>query len=433
MRKTIYILFVLLMVGFNVNAQWSEQVSGSTATLTSVYSLDNSNVWVCGYTGVVLRTTNGGVNWINCTGNGIPTNVSLINITGVPGVSTNALTAGYSGSNTWVWRTTNSGANWTQVFTEVGFINAICMFSATNGFMTGDPAGGRWSLWKTTNGGANWDSAGMYLPQVGAEAGWNNALSYASSNIWFGTNNTKIYFSSNNGSSWTGLPTTGELNSYAIWFHPQLMDGYGLFGGGTLWQTSNNGLNWTLLNSLGSSNFGGITSTPLPVNNLVQPAWYVRTSNIIYYSSNFGANWIAEYTNPLTMQYRHISMAYPGRGLWAVGTLGKISYHPPLPTDIKKITTEVPGQYSLSQNYPNPFNSSTNIKFSVPEVGHSSQIVTLKVFDLQGKEVAVLVNETLQPGTYQVRFDAGNLTSGVYFYQLKTGYYTETKKMLTIK
>lgn len=106
---------------------------------------------------------------------------------------------------------------------------------------------------------------------------------------------------------------------------------------------------------------------------------------------------------------------------------------PPLPTDIKKITTEVPVQYSLSQNYPNPFNSSTNIKFSVPEVGHSSQIVTLKVFDLQGKEVAVLVNETLQPGTYQVRFDAGNLTSGVYFYQLKTGDYTETKKMLTIK
>jgi photosystem II stability/assembly factor-like uncharacterized protein len=428
MKKTIYILFVLLMVGFNVHAQWSEQNSGSTATLTSVYSLDNSNVWVCGYTGVVLRTTNGGINWINCTGNGIPTNVSLINITGIPGVSTAALTAGYSGSNTWVWRTTNGGANWTQVFTEVGFINAICMFSATNGFMTGDPAGGRWSLWKTTNGGANWDSAGMYLPQVGAEAGWNNALCFASSKIWFGTNSTKIYYSSNSGSSWTGLPTTGELNSYAIWFHPQLMDGYGLFGGSTLWQTSNNGSNWSMLTSLGAGNFGGITSTPLPVDNLIQPAWYVRTSNIIYYSSNFGANWIAEYTNPASMQYRHISMAYPGRGLWAVGTVGKISYHTPLPTNIKNITTEVPYQFSLRQNYPNPFNSTTNIEFVV--AGQSSHSVTLKVFDITGREVAALVNEVLNPGTYQVRFDAANLTSGVYFYTLTAGDYKQTKKLL---
>jgi hypothetical protein len=85
--------------------------------------------------------------------------------------------------------------------------------------------------------------------------------------------------------------------------------------------------------------------------------------------------------------------------------------------------------FRLEQNYPNPFNPSTNVKFSIANV----KFVTLKVFDVLGKEVATLVSERLQPGTYEVTFDARNLSSGIYFYKLESGAFVDTKHMLLIK
>ena len=85
--------------------------------------------------------------------------------------------------------------------------------------------------------------------------------------------------------------------------------------------------------------------------------------------------------------------------------------------------------FSLSQNYPNPFNSMTKIQLQVK----SYRFVKLIVYDLHGREVAALVNEKLQPGTYEVTFDAGNLPSGVYFYLLKTENFTDAKKLILIK
>jgi hypothetical protein len=85
--------------------------------------------------------------------------------------------------------------------------------------------------------------------------------------------------------------------------------------------------------------------------------------------------------------------------------------------------------FSLEQNYPNPFNPTTSIKFSVP----SAEFVTLKVYDILGNEVSTLVNEQKAPGNYEVRFDAGNLASGVYIYTLKAGNITQTKKLMLMK
>jgi len=98
-------------------------------------------------------------------------------------------------------------------------------------------------------------------------------------------------------------------------------------------------------------------------------------------------------------------------------------------TGIIKKEENMSAGYELEQNYPNPFNSMTNIKFEV----RSSKLIKLVVFDLLGREVKTLVNEELQPGTYEVKFDAGDLPSGVYFYKLLTGDFSETKKMLYLK
>jgi hypothetical protein len=98
-------------------------------------------------------------------------------------------------------------------------------------------------------------------------------------------------------------------------------------------------------------------------------------------------------------------------------------------TEISQIGSEVPSAYSLTQNYPNPFNPMTNVKFSIANSGD----VKIVVYDIQGKEVQTLVNEKLNAGTYEVKFDGSSLNSGVYFYKLITGNFTETKKMLLIK
>lgn len=97
-------------------------------------------------------------------------------------------------------------------------------------------------------------------------------------------------------------------------------------------------------------------------------------------------------------------------------------------TSVKNVSN-VADKFSLSQNYPNPFNPSTNIQFSIP----NAQFVTLKVFDILGKEVATMINEKLYAGTYEKSFNASMLNSGVYFYRLQTENYSDTKRMTLIK
>jgi hypothetical protein len=88
--------------------------------------------------------------------------------------------------------------------------------------------------------------------------------------------------------------------------------------------------------------------------------------------------------------------------------------------------------FALGQNYPNPFNPSTTINYEIPDDA-SGSLVTLKIYDLLGSEIAELVNETKSSGTYQVSFDASSLTSGVYLYHLKAGTYSAVKKMSLMK
>jgi len=89
----------------------------------------------------------------------------------------------------------------------------------------------------------------------------------------------------------------------------------------------------------------------------------------------------------------------------------------------------VPTAYGVAQNYPNPFNPSTTIRYAIKE----QTLVKLSVFDIEGREVATLVDGVRPPGTYEVHFVAGNLASGVYLYTLRAGTFTETKKLLLLK
>ena len=89
----------------------------------------------------------------------------------------------------------------------------------------------------------------------------------------------------------------------------------------------------------------------------------------------------------------------------------------------------IPTEFALSQNYPNPFNPTTNIQFAVPQAGP----VSLRVYDVLGREVARLVDDVLQPGYYTARFEGHTLASGVYFYRLIAGGVVEMRKMQLVK
>lgn len=210
-------VFILTSVCYS---QWTEQTSGVTTALESVSPIDNNIVWVAGASGKILYTSNGGTNWI-ITASPNPA-IDLTNIFGIS--ATTALVTGSSSTATFVYRTTNTGANWTQVFTQSGgYIDAIIM-NGDAGWIYGDPVGGRWSIWLTLNQGINWDSTGFYIPQSGSETGWNNSMGGAGTiggtgYFWFGTNNSRIYRAKmGNGIGWTWVaqPTTGMPNTYAI-------------------------------------------------------------------------------------------------------------------------------------------------------------------------------------------------------------------------
>ncbi|MBK6875021.1 MAG: T9SS type A sorting domain-containing protein [Ignavibacteria bacterium] len=89
----------------------------------------------------------------------------------------------------------------------------------------------------------------------------------------------------------------------------------------------------------------------------------------------------------------------------------------------------LPKTYSLSQNYPNPFNPNTNIRYDLPQ----DNFVTIKVYDVLGKEVLTLVNEYKQAGRYLVSFNAANFSSGIYFYTIQAGEYEYTRRMTMLK
>ncbi|MDR3610592.1 MAG: T9SS type A sorting domain-containing protein, partial [Ignavibacteriaceae bacterium] len=108
--------------------------------------------------------------------------------------------------------------------------------------------------------------------------------------------------------------------------------------------------------------------------------------------------------------------------------IDEFTFTPHSVTGVKE-NTIVPLNFNLSQNYPNPFNPSTVINYSIPRAG----LVSLKIYDILGREIRTLLNENKTPGNYSVNFNAHGLSSGVYFYRLTMGTYSDVKKLMLLK
>ena len=157
----------------------------------------------------------------------------------------------------------------------------------------------------------------------------------------------------------------------------------------------------------------------------------------IKYNSSGDSVWVKRYNGPANSTDNANSIALDGSGNVFVtgqsegsgtGTdYATVKYSQSV--GINQISSEIPDKFSLSQNYPNPFNPVTKINYELRVTNYAK----LVVYDVIGKEVVTLVNEKQSPGTYQVEFDAGSLTSGIYFYRLTSGDFTDTRRMMLIK
>lgn len=276
-------------------------------------------------------------------------------------------------------------------------------------------------LVKSTNGGANWTLLSGYLHNAMTEI----AVNPVNNNIIFVSGDGKITKSTNYGdiwiSSYNGLPS--NLGCYTVtinYFNPQILLTSNDNG---IYRSSDGGDNWT---QVYSTSCRRVTFHP---NNQYIAAAISFSPYKVLFSSDAGLNW-ADSTGTLPGTAT-VDLAFSkyDDNLYVASATSGIYKRLFVITGISKTNEKIPDKFELGQNYPNPFNQFTmfNVQCSI------AGIVQVKVYDLVGREVVTLVDDRLDAGTYEVKFDAGNLTSGIYFYQLKSEKFSDTKKLILIK
>ena len=404
----------------NGGSSWIGVPTGTSSILADIFFTDNNNGWIVGDWGVLLKTTNAGWNW---TSQNSGTNNFLRGI--VFNSPTTATIIGYSGT---ILRTTNGGQNWFSQNSGISnHLWDISFIGETNGWIVGDAG----TILRTTDGGENW---------ISQSSGTTNNLygvSFTDENI--GTivgQYGLILRTTNGGLNWL-TQTSGVTNYlYKVYFTDSLT-GTAVGSSGTILRTINGGvpvelisftievlenaikLNWSTATETNNSGFEILRSTQND-NNEWNKIGFVpghgTTTETQHYS------FTDKDVKPGKYQYKLKQIDYDGTFEYS-----------------QVVEVEIPfvNKFSLSQNYPNPFNPSTKIKYSIPQVtlrqAQSDIKVTLKVYDILGREVATLVNEEKPVGSYEVEFNGINLPSGIYFYQLKAGQFSEAKKMILLK
>ncbi|HEY4612042.1 MAG TPA: T9SS type A sorting domain-containing protein, partial [Bacteroidota bacterium] len=322
-----------------------------------------------------------------------------------------------------IYRSTNAGESWEPVFQASTDVDVYSFNVLQNGdALVGTIGNG---MYRSTDNGATWQSI-----STGLSSSVFFSLSVnQSGHIFAGTLNDGLIRSTNGGTTWTSLLNSGLPleNPFpyvrSMVFNNDSVAFAGTYGRG-VYQSTNNGNSWTprIVGLPIASHF----VLSLAINS--QGDVFAGTESGIYRWVNNSGNW-SDANSGLGNVYVRSVIVTPGGHVLA-GTAGSGIFRTVNPTtSVESVAATTPTRFSLEQNYPNPFNPRTNVGFRVAERG----FVTLKVFDLLGKEIATLVSEELSAGTYSIPWDASSLPSGVYLYRLQTGAYTETKKALLVK
>jgi photosystem II stability/assembly factor-like uncharacterized protein len=403
------VLCYLFFIACDTSSQWIFQSSGTTNHLYDIFFIDSKTGWACGNNSTIIKTTNGGLNWVNQIA-GTYTGKPLY---GIYFVSYNI---GYiAGNFETILKTTNGGNNW-QVIKDnlIGQGNSywdIYFFNENTGWISGEIG----TVLKTINGGLNWDSL------ISGSTGRLYNIKFLNINTGYVCGGY-VRKTTDGGNSWQ-VQVIGTMATLSMDF---INTETGWCVGeqdNKIFKTTNGGINWNLVNTLPGGNLQ--YSYCMKFTDSLK-GWIGGTYGRIFSTTDGGLNWINEDHD--SMGFVNNFSFYKDSLGWCSGGGGKIKKKTVF-IGVQSISTEIPLEFSLYQNFPNPFNPITTIEFEISY----KDLTILKVYDALGKEVQVLVNDELRPGKYQVNFDGSNLSSGIYFYSLFSNKLKISKKMILIK
>ena len=426
----------IIMRSISGEQSWEFESSGFYDNLSGIDFADENNGWVVGAEGKILHTTDGGMTWDSIPNGATESllTVEFINAdTGWVAGRDHDLSTPFA--NNLIQRTTDGGLNWEFQYLPGGNDMMVMDVDFIDGApgepMRGFCTGGLSHTWRTEDYGETWEAL-----RGGCGEGNFNSCCFVDENTgWF------VGTPSNVGTGYSIMRTTDGGETFEEQTNPtdimlrsvcfvDNQKGLAVGSNGTIIYTSDGGANWEVSPDGGYTSWNSVSLTE------TGKAWAVDTKGGIAYSSDWGHTW--EDQESVTSQPLWEVFFINDNEGWVVGGLGSsVILHTTnggVTTNIGKENKSIIEEFNLEQNYPNPFNPTTTIRYSIPNVethGHAS--VQIKIYDVLGREITTLVNKQQKPGYYEVNYNASNLTSGVYFYQLRTGSFIESKKMLLIK
>lgn len=454
--KTRILITAIALIGAlllgSANAQWIEQNSGTSNWLISVSAPTHNTAWVSGGSSTVLRTNDNGNHWQNVSVSAAADVWSIYALD-----KKTACATGFTSdwSSVAIFRTADGGRTWQIVLSLPAsnyFLNAITFFDEKEGIVYGDPdyafpSPNYWTIYKTYDGGLTWAPIANPPVQEGMNFGWKNAITCVGNTVFFGTTmfdenfnfgpDARIYRSTDRGLTWSYSVTPGVVQVNTIHFDNALT-GFACRAkttdGGFTWFTMNDpyatvpgDINNFILSATGTGNEVWVTGIHREGPAYFSDLWNNYTT--VYYSADGGMNWVLDYTvtSGTPNEVRISRKATDTKSLFIIKDNGGIVFKK-LEYDSPKIVSKNQ-DYKLMNNYPNPFNPVTNIRYQIPV----NSFVSLKIYDITGREIATLVNEYKNAGTFDVQWNASGLSSGVYFYKLTSGNFTDIKRMTLIK
>jgi len=420
--KLLYICLVsgLIFNSFPQTNPWEKLQSPVNSTLRNLSFTDSLTGWIAGENGVILHTSDGGISW-ELQNSTLQTFITSIFFSDDMNGWALSLKDVFP-FNTIILKTNDGGNTWaTEDFQDVNaLMRTIFFFDPLNGFI-----GGSYIAY-SSDGGNTWIQAEVDSNMVSSYPVYEfNFYNRHSGYACGGRKDVAgvIWRTTNDGLNWSAQGISSDeifdvfvldsLNAITLAGDPE-----GLFPIVNI-NTTNAGLNWTSENL---PFFGLSFSIDFRTYN---EGWSASGYKFLF-TSDRGNTW-NELETPDSSTIYDLQFTDARNG-YAVGDNGLILKLDPSLVNVED-ETRLPNDFILYQNYPNPFNPTTRIQYAIS----SGQFVTLKVYNILGKEVAILVNEEKPAGEYEFFFNAPGLPSGIYFYELEAGSFTETKKMILMK
>jgi photosystem II stability/assembly factor-like uncharacterized protein len=427
-RITVGLIIFLFVTANNTLSQtgWQSQtVPTGNYSLTSVYPVNQN---VCFATSeynistenyyAIYKTTNSGLNWSQLvTGSGwFLKNIKFVD--SLTGFAFGGLNRLYMTENQYgkcIFKTTNGGLNWSIAYNLISIpgsemeITDMCFWNSSTGWASSRDG----SIMKTTNGGINF-TANYTAPFFKKSSVFFVGPLYG----WTAGDSGRIAYTISGGISWTTLNSLSSSHFKSIFFLT-LNTGFVCGNNGIIFKSTDGGLNWT-------SQTSGVSANLNSVYFLNPDTGWVAGINTVLKTTNGGLNWISQYSGTASLSSIRFLNAQIG---WTCGGNKMLYTNSGGVVYIKEINFLKPFAYNLYNNYPNPFNPTTKIKIDLPV----EDIVLLKVYDNLGREIITLLNKPMKPGTYEIEFNASNHSSGIYYYKFISEYYSSTKPMLLIK